>query len=217
MKASVILNKVSNKLNDSGNIRWPIPTLILFLNSGQRKVAELRPDQDTELRTVQLVAGVEQAIPVDAIANLGMTRNMGSNGTTPGSVIEQVDRATKDAFEPDWMKAAAGTAVIEYVTVPHSRRKYLVSPPVHATTPVYAEIEVSVYPTDCVDQNSDISIPDEYENTLADWVLSEAMEIDTETARKAEAMQVKSRFYSSFGMKLQVDGSISPKSGDNQK
>lgn len=217
MKASVILNKVSIKLNDTTHVRWPIPTLIQFLNSGQRKIAELRPDQETEFRSVQLASGVKQVIPVDTIALMGMTRNMGSDGGTPGSVIEQVDRATKDAFEPDWMKATAGTAVIEFVTVPHSRRQYLVSPPVHATTQVHAEIEVSVYPVDCADENSDISVPDEYDNALTDWVLSEAMEIDTETSRKNEAMQKKASFYSTFGMKLQVDGSVSPKAGDNSK
>lgn len=137
--------------------RWPERNLVLYANFAQRALAKYLPHLCSAIEPIRLAPGTKQDLtkvlaanikPADGtsedrygIAFVGAVRNMGPDGLTPGRSVRMVDRAHKDAVAPDWHTATAATAVRE---VMHDRAvplTFFVSPPVHASTQVWLDIE----------------------------------------------------------------------------
>jgi len=85
MFAEEIIADAAREINDSSFVRWSKNELIGFLNDGQREVVKFRPNATSTLKSVQLVAGVNQAIPLsDGYRFLTLTANRGSDGLAYG-------------------------------------------------------------------------------------------------------------------------------------
>lgn len=135
--------------------RWTEREMVIAANFAQRAIAKYLPQAGSRVDAVKLSAGTKQdltkvlaanikpgdgsaAVDTLGIALLGVVRNMGSDGLTPGRVIRLVDRYTKDTNDPDW-HTKTGAVVREFVANKDTPRVFYVVPGV--TGSVWAEIE----------------------------------------------------------------------------
>lgn len=142
--------------------RWGEIELVDAVNDGQRVIAKLLPHTCSRVDTVRLVPGTRQGIAliraadilpgdgsaaVDAYGQmlLGVHRNMGGDGRTPGSTLRIVDRDVLDSTQPDW-HTKAGTPR-EYTYDPRTPKVFYVSPGVPATGNTWVEISFVADPT----------------------------------------------------------------------
>lgn len=157
-KVKDFLRMVSTTLQDANPqfSRWTEVELVNYANFGQVAIATYLPQAGSRIDAIRLQPGTRQdltkilaanIIPGDGsvaadtfgIALLDVVRNMGANGSTPGRVIGDVDRASKDADDPDW-HTSVGTEVREYVFDKATPKAFYVSPGVHPVTAVWAEV-----------------------------------------------------------------------------
>ena len=81
MLAEQIIVDAAREINDPAYVRWTKNELTGFLNDGQREVVKFRPNATSTLKSVQLVAGVNQTVPLaDWHRFLTLTANWGSDG-----------------------------------------------------------------------------------------------------------------------------------------
>lgn len=203
MLASVIFTGASQLLSDAGNDRWTAANLLTYLNQARRRIIEMKPAEFSELRAVQLSAGVRQTLPSDCAVLLGVTRNMGADGATPGAAIHRVDRTSLDAFTPSWM-SSTDTTIKEYVYTSGADH-YLVNPGIPATPDVYAEIELAAYLADLTDSagSEATGLPDKYEMAQVYWLCHQAFAEDTE----ASSAELSITYYKAFVAEMGNDQS----------
>lgn len=125
--------------------------IVEFLSDGQEAICTILPTACTRIDAIRLKAGTRQSIGTILAADCltaagtspsgpiygkqligGVMRNMGTTGTTPGQAVRLVERDVKDAANPNWHAAAAGTVVREFVYDSSTPRDFYVSPPVPA-------------------------------------------------------------------------------------
>jgi hypothetical protein len=143
--------------------RWPERELVVYTNYGQLAIFKFLPQAGSSTDAVRLRPGSLQDFSVVSAANIlpgdgssptekrgfslmGMTRNMGPDGLTPGRVVRVGDRYTLDTNDPDW-HTRNGTVVREFIFDPKFPRRAYVNPPVPATPAVWVELEWMVEPT----------------------------------------------------------------------
>lgn len=119
------------------------------LNQAIAVLFEMRPEQFGVAETAQLTGGVLQDITGidDQSVFLGLTRNMGTDGTTPGPVIRKTTRSSLDGGNRNWPNDLTSTDVIHFFAAPHSPRHFYVWPPQPATGQGYVEHWIAKHPT----------------------------------------------------------------------
>ncbi len=206
-----IITDVRSTLNDLGTTkRWSDTLLLGYLNSAQRQIALVRPDVSSKTVAVLLVPGTKQAIPADGLRLLDTVRNMGTNGTTPGYPIGRTDRKSLDAFNRGWHLDTPATAVKSFIYDDVAPTQFYVTPPVHGSTAVYAEIIYAVSPTDCA-LNGNIQLQDIYDNPIKQWMLHRALatELTSQVSQMNSRLQAQN-FYQSLSTKTTMDRATSP-------
>lgn len=149
--------------------RWPERELVVYLNYGQRAIAKYLPQAGSRIDSFKLAPGTRQYLglvlaanlkPSDGstaadafgIAFLGLTRNMGADGLTPGRALrDPSDPHTMNAGNPNWHNATAMTEVREALFDKAHPLHFYVYPPVHASTAVWAEIKWMAEPKRIID------------------------------------------------------------------
>jgi len=143
--------------------RWPERELVIYTNYGQMALAKFLPQAGSRVDVVRLLPGTKQdftkileanikpgdgSTPADTygIAVLGMSRNMGADGLTPGRVIRVVDRYTKDTNDPLW-HTKTGTTVLEFMADSNTPRVVYVTPGIPTSPTVWAEVPWMAEPT----------------------------------------------------------------------
>ena len=208
--ASAIIAQASELAQDVDNVTWTLPQALAWVNDGQRAVALVRPDASVNVHSVRLTSGTRQTLTGRRL--MAIHRNTGVDGNTPGRAIVMTDMATKDEFEPDWHTDTANTVVKECMYDPKTPKIFWVSPPVHATTAVYAEISEAVNPTDCATTDSLIDLDDIYVPALIEWEMYRFFARDSEqTPNHIRAAGHFKNFFNLLGAKMQADMAVSAK------
>lgn len=159
------LGSVSTVLQDISPqwSRWPEAELVVYANYAQRAIAKYLPQAGSRADAIQLTPGTKQDLtkvlaakikPGDGstaadtygIALLDVIRNMGADGATPGRVVRICDRYAKDTNDPDW-HTKVGTVVREFIYDKALPRVFYAVPGVHASTPVWVEVQWMAEPT----------------------------------------------------------------------
>ena len=208
-----VLYRVSVQLHDISPqfTRWTQRELVSALNDGCKAIAKFMPASCSRLDVIKLAPGTRQSIDPILAANLissdgstpalvqgnylqSVTRNMGTDGSTPGNAIRIADREVLDVNTPNW-HTQTGNAVSQYTFDPRTPKNFYVSPGVPATTNVWVEIsyladpyEVSVsgsYGMDGTDTTL-IPIDDKYVDDLVNYILARAYMKDAEFAANAQ-------------------------------
>lgn len=198
-----LIEKASRIIQDQSNIRWPQAEWLADLNDAQREVVLYKPQASVKNVSVPLTAGqTKQTLPGDAIQLIEVVRNMGSNGTTPGSAIRITSREVLDAQVPEWHSAEnAGGTIKHYTFDPRDPKTYYVYPKAPATA-WNVDVVYSAAPTDCV-LGGTIQIDDIYANALLNLMLYRAYSKDAEYAQNA---QLAAAYYQAALASLGVKG-----------
>lgn len=208
-----IIADVARDLADPNKTRWTQDELISYLNSALRQIVLVRPDANSVVSTVQLVAGTKQAIPANGLALLDVVRNMGPAGAAPGKPIKKADRATLDAADPTWHSRTAKTVVNNFAFDERFPSAFYVSPPVHASTQVWVELAYSKAPTEVTSANlgTAIELTDVYEGPIKDFMKRCAYKKEISSqGSQVLAGSFEQSFYNALGVKVRADFSTSP-------
>jgi len=206
---STIIDKAELILLDTTNVRWTEAELLGWLNDAQREVTLLKPDTNVTTAEYPLIAGTKQTIPdgtssyqnsdsatLDAgIVLIGVKRNMGTNGTTPGRAITIIDMRIMDTNNPDWHSDTEAAETIHYMFDIKNPKVFYVTPPQPASAFGYVEVAYSSIPADLAAASSAITLDDIYSNVLLDYVLYRAYQKDADYAKDNARVQ---GYYSSF-------------------
>lgn len=179
-----------------------------WLNDAQRAVVLVRPDANTVVQNITLAAGTRQALPAGGLRLLGVARNMGANGNTPGKAIRFVDREALDDLDRDWHTATQESVVDELV---YDEKKtpgvFYVSPPATASPAVTIEVSLSKTPTDVTDADSGaITLPDIYAGPMQSWMLYRAYGLATQAMNHFQRSQFHfTAFFNQLGVKIRAE------------
>ena len=209
--AKTIIDKASLLLADVSQSFWLVSELLGWLNDGQRDIATVVPQANVKNSALQLVAGVKQSLPSDAILLLDIPYNSGSAGTTVGTLINHVPKEIMLKRIPGWTTTMSNGIVKHYVYSASDPLVFYVYPP-QPTVPKYVECVYSALPALIANANvgTKITIPDYFQTELLDYVLYRAFSKDfdnsSQVARGQEHYQL---FINALTAKTNADTSAS--------
>ena len=202
--AGQIITSCQELAQDEGGDVWTNDEGLGWVNDAQRAIAIVRVDSSVLRSAILLVPGIKQEIVGRRLIDIHY--NMGVDGLTIGAPIRLVDRTIKDDSDPLWTTETASTEILEYMYAANSPRNFEVSPPVHATTAVYAEVTQAVNPTDCATISSTIDLEDIYAPAMIEWVMYRFFGRDSEeTPNHQRAIGYFSSFFNLLGEKIKAD------------
>jgi hypothetical protein len=193
---SDITTRVATILQDTTNVRWPIAELILWLNDSQREIVLYKPNAAVTNTTMQLVAGSKQTLPVGANALVKLTRNMGTNGTTPGNAIRLVSRNILDSQVPTWSSDPGSAVTVHYLYDDLDPLHFYVWPQSLGTS--YVELVYAGAPTDCT-LGGNYNMPDIFMMASINYMLFRAYSKDADFALNT---QLANQYYAAFNALL---------------
>jgi len=183
--ASTIISNASIILQDITNVRWPLTELLEWLNEGQLEIARVKPNAYVMTQPVQLVPGVTQSIPATGISLIDITRNLGTNGATPGRAIRKIERRILDGQLPYWASSTPVAEVLHFAYTPLDIRTFYVYPPQPAVGPNFVEMQYAAAPVQLTESTQVITLDDVYAAVLTDYLLYRAYAKDIDYAQNA--------------------------------
>jgi hypothetical protein len=178
--ASTLITSVSRLLHDTANERWSTTELLEYLNDGQKEACIPKPDIYTVATSFQLAAGTRQQIPANSVQLVKIVRNMGLDGTTPGSAIPSVVMQQLDLVRPGWHSEAASAVVKHWMYDEKAPKFFWVYP--RNTGTGYVEAILGAVPPDVAAVSNAITIDDIYKNPLVNYMLFRSYSKDADFA-----------------------------------
>jgi len=206
---SVILNRAAKTLFDETGVRWPPAELLDYLNAGIVAVIAAKPDAGAVSEPFELEDGTQQEIPAEFSQFLGLTRNMGENGLTPGKAIRQIERNELDHNNPDW-HTVTGSAVLHYTHDKRLPRVFHVYPGCTG----WVELQGVKVPAAVTDPAYELPIDDLYESPLHNWVVGYAYAKSSKSGDMNRSGAYMTLFANALGLKSQMQFSFAPKDPD---
>ena len=183
---TALINTVATLLYDTNNVRWSRAELQGYVNDGQRAMVSVLPSVTSGVSVVALVAGTRQALPADGWMMLEVTRNMGTDGSTPGRAVRRADMTVLDESNPDWQTDTPDAEAKSYMYNARDRASFYVHPPSTGTN--YVEVIYSIYPTEQAEAAA-IIVDDVYGPALQDYIMWRAYSKSADYANGAQAEQ----------------------------
>lgn len=175
--AQKIIDDAGDILNDPTHANWKEARLLKWLNLGQIEASILKPDISVGNESVQLAAGTKQDSSGFQLVNI--TRNMGSDGLTPGLPVTKVDSIeVMDYCVPTWHTDATNVIVKHFLFDPRDPDVFYTYPPQPSSNMGYVEIVKPVVPTAIALIGDPITVGDINEPALLSFVLSMAYSED---------------------------------------
>lgn len=197
-----ITTDASLLLRDTSNVRWSASELLNWLNMGMLAIVLVKPDAGVTTTSIVLTTGTKQSLPAGGLFLFDISRNMGSTGLTPGRAISLVDRKLLDLCNVNWHTSSGSSTVIHWAYDEKTPKIFWVYPPVSSTP--YVEATYTVKPTE-VTEGQNISLGDEYEPALLDYVLFRAYSKETDSPG---ALQKAAAYFDSFRLFLGVNENV---------
>lgn len=232
-----VLLRVATILNDLDHIRWPLPTLLDWLNEGVRAIALAKPSVVTLTQTLALAPGTRQIIPqtgtvlsspVVVLGHIPMmlvklVRNMRKvNGVdTPGRSISVIEQAVLDDLEPDWHNTRVTRPDVDvrhYIYDEADRLVFYVYPPNTGTGFVEAVLSAvpaavpvpTTSPEKLANYNALLPLPIPYDVVLVDYILYRAYLVDDIEGGAQRSPMHFQQFANAIGLKIQVESATTP-------
>lgn len=199
MIASDIINRASRILYDLTKVRWTEAELLDYVNDAQLEIVNHRPDANSVNATVTLAVGSKQTIPTPVgIRFLRAVRNISTTGA-----IRETSRVVLDSELPDWHTGTAAK-VLHYVFDNVDPKNYYVYPAV--TSGVQIEIIYSALPVRAANGAATLTLSDQYQNAVLDWVLYRCWSKDAAYAGNMQrALSHVQSFANSLGISMQAN------------
>lgn len=186
--ASELMGTARRLLQDQSNVaeRWSDEVLLAGLNEGQRTLVNLKHDAYTRADVVDVSGGTGHYIPEDSVAFIRLTRNMGSDGKTPGKAIHMISVSQMDLADPDWHVAEKGRQVLHGMFDERDERRFYIWPRVDG----YVELIHTVLPEDIPTKDDPITLDDVYAPALIAYIVYYAIAQDMDSAPNRELAQI---------------------------
>lgn len=181
-----------------------------YLNAAIRALILVRPDAGAVVESVQLVAGIKQTLPTNALRLLDIIRNMGADGTTAGKICAPASRHHINYSNLLWPAASGDTAIENFSYDAEIPNIFYVTPPVHATTAVYVEMATSQLPTKITATGDTVGVNDIFFEPLIQYMLYKAYAADDEGAEKQSAEDHFQKFLQLLGMEAATSKATGP-------
>jgi hypothetical protein len=198
---------------DTDYARVTTATWIKFLNAAIRALVLVRPDAGAVTESITLVPGVRQSVASDVLRLLDITRNMGTDGSTPGKIITPASRQHIDYSNLLWPAATGDTAIDNYSYDKENPLVYYVTPPVHATTVVQVEAVYSQLPTAVTAVGDSTGTNELFFEPIVMYMLYKAFVTDDEDVEFSKGMTYLQNFFNL----LQVEMAASTAAGPETK
>jgi hypothetical protein len=195
--ASTVLAQARAVVHDNGSVkRHSDSTLVVWLSAGQRKIVFFRPEAGYTRASQALGAGTNQSLPADGQELFRVTRNTGGATVTPVSWDEL---ATVD---PGWYNAPGADSIEHFIYEKGtSPRDFKVYPPANAGVSI--ELEYAAIPADLANESASITLSDEYQEALLNYLVYRIYDSDSDSAlNTAAADRAYARFLESLGLGL---------------
>jgi len=201
-----IITEASTILGDSSNVRWSQSDLLGYLNDAQLEAVTLAPKVNPVRVTVQLLPGITQELPDDAILLLDIFWNMGANGLTIGQSITVTNIDVMRKRRPNWTTDTASGIVQTYMYDEKDPVHYSVWPP-QPNPAWYIDINYSAVPVAIPDYgpSTTITIDDYWKNALLSFVLYRAFSKDAAVPAMAERRDAN---YKQFLQDLEIAAEV---------
>lgn len=196
--AEVIVNDVSELLQDVNKDRWNDAVLLRWLGESEQIIATHKPEAVATKVSIALVVGVDQSLPADAMMLLRARRN-----TVSGVVVQLVDEDTQNRISPTW---PAATQTLDVATYMYDSKvdplDFMVSPPNDGTgalSIVYAKIPVPISATTVA-----ISVSDSFVPLIKDYIMYRALMMETEGQNLPRSSAHLQTFMQGLGLNTQA-------------
>jgi hypothetical protein len=186
--ASSIINRVRTQVIDNGSTqRWTDAELLGWLSDGQRAVVAVVPSAYVTNANVALVAGTRQSVPSTGWKLVEIYRN------TSGQACFMIPRSVLDMQYPTWHVDTATSNITHWVYDENEPQAFYVYPPNTGAGSV--NMTYSVMPTDLASISSNLTIRDQYQTPLFDYVMFRAHSKDSDYAA---GQQLAGAYWQSF-------------------
>ncbi len=202
-----IINEVSRTAWDIDMTRWPLPTLLRYINQGQLEAVNLNPVVNPIEGAVQLSSGINQSLPNGGIRLLFIKWNMGISGNTIGNQIVPTSRIAIAKRIPTWTTDAASSVVGCYIYEPQNNLSQFDVYPAQPTSNqgwvwmVYSAIPATI-PN--VNTGTLITIQDFWKNALVSYCLYRLYDEDSENSNAEKRNHYQSLFLTQLGLTQQA-------------
>ena len=217
MKASTIINEVARQVNDAAFARWTLNDQFVYLTEASRQLVLIQPRANPSVVSVKLTpSNTLQSLPDDASSLIDITRNMGSNGTTPGRVITISDRQALDGLNANWHNATGSTTIDNYTYDDRSPLTFYVSPPPASAPDIYVEMVYAIQPVDVTALDQDLDVLDIYQAPLVEYMLYRCFSVNAKSdTDRAVAKEHLSYFYMMLDAKDKATMLMTPNNPQN--
>jgi hypothetical protein len=214
MVARELVETVARDLNDFEQgreyVRWPLSELLGYLTDAMRTVVLLRPDANAVTMPIPLLAGsTRQAIPVDGARFLGIVRNMGSDGLTPGLPVTPVSMDDLNSTSLSWHAAELSDVVDHYVFDDAVPTLYYVTPPPGPS--VYVDLSYARIPGRVEGGDEELELSEVWSEPLREYVMYRAYARNDGSAEDmSKSERHLSRFFLILGEEAKAKLAFSP-------
>lgn len=216
--ADKLVKRASTLLFDLAKRQWPEDELLQWGDDAQLAIVQARPDAYVVKRTHVLVAGTRQTLAADELTLIDLSRNLGTNGTTPGRAISYVDRKQLDRSDPNWHTSTANVVVRHWAYDRANPQTFWVWPPQPASgSTARVEKDVGIVPPPLTINGvnggtvtSAISLSDTWLNAILAFIVYRAFYKESEHGDTAKADVAYREFMGTLGIDTRTVAQFRP-------
>ena len=202
--AELIVNDVSELLQDVNKERWTDAILLSWLSESEQLIATHKPEAVATKAEISLAAGVDQSLPADAMMLLRARRN-----TVSGAVVQLVDEDSQNRAAPAWPGATQTLdAEIYMYDSQVDPLEFMVSPPNNGSgqlSIVYAKIPAPITAT-----TTPVNVSDSFVPLIKDYIMYRALQMETEGQNLNRAALHLQTFLTGLGLNTQALNKFDP-------
>lgn len=214
--ASAIEDQIKEVMSDVDNVTYTTADILEWINDAQRLIALVRPDAASQTASMQLVEGTKQTLSTGRRL-IGVVRNMGVDGLTPGRAVGLSEMSALDEANPDWHTDTTSVTVQNYMFDLNRPEEFYVYPPIPASPDVYVEVKEALNPTDVAAIGNTINVEDIYAPVIIEWVMYRLFSRDSEeTPNFQRGESHKQNVFNILGIKFEKDVMARPKQRNQQ-
>lgn len=202
-------------VNDVAGTRWSDAEILDWVNAAEAAIVAMEPPAYVVTETFALVEGTKQALPSLGVSLVDIVRNMGTDGTTPGDVVDSIDRKMLDSLKPGWHGDTGVATVDLFIHDPRDPTKFYVYPPQPSSSFGYVEVEYSKMPPDLTtgDLTDPLNLREVYQEAILNYLLFRMYSKEAKEGNGALAKDYFQAFIGAIGARSQGDATIDSSEG----
>ena len=212
--AQDIIDRVEEKLNDLGNIRWEVPELIREINDAQALMLEAQPDlYEYTNPSVPVQQGSRQAVPTDCFLLFDVVE-LQLNGVYV-STPRRIKREVMDRQAPGWMGVAEEDYIWHWLQDDKERQFFYINPPT-VTLNQTLRLRYAKYPSEVSDVSDTLDTPPEHINAVYYFCMMRSLEKDEKFSGSPQAERYGQMFKGIFNARTEGEAKADAQRARNE-